>query len=350
MAGDGREVRRDGITAGMPSRRAVVRAGSAGASAGVAAMVASMLASMLAACGIRVELPAPTPGPPDRVPMPDEEAIVAAALRAQALAGLAHAVGDEPVATRHTAQAQVWAELLAAGGAPRPTATTTVSTSTALATPATATTATSASATGTSDSSAPASAGAPTTPPGPVRLGAAEAELPDPHSVRTHRDLHVAALAHDASTAALLGVAPQWPPADPLPPAAAVSLLGPTRAARYAVQVAAAHRPAIDRAPDLALDAALERRERALVAVAGSAAPAAPLGYTLPFAVRSPGDADRLVRTVLDSLVASGLDPLDALPPGSTTLLAVARLHAEAVTLAAGRGIAPAPFPGLVGR
>lgn len=309
----------------MPSRRALL--GALGVGTGLVAV---------AGCGIRLESQAPATATADaRVPIPDEALLLTLTDRATELAGLAARVPGTgapgaiaaAAAPRHTAQARVLQAILDAAAVPRPT-------------PAAASTGATAS--------HPAASSAPTGATA-AALGAREAALPAVQTASTHRDLLTALLAHDGATATLLGATPTWPtPPGSLPAVAAVAALGPTRAARYAVQVAAARRSVAARGADLELDAALRRREVALLAAAGTDAPAPALGYAVPTSSGAVVDPDRLVSAALTGLVERGLDPLAAVPADSPALVDVARLLAEAVVLAAARGVAVTPFPGMI--
>ncbi|MFZ1286732.1 MAG: hypothetical protein WAR57_06820, partial [Candidatus Phosphoribacter sp.] len=108
----GRADGRDGISAGMPSRRLLlVTAGWWGAalSAGVT----------LSACGLRLEDDLTLLPPALRRAMPDEDLLVAARTRAAALAVLARSALDGALlAGRHERQRDLLDALLDAGGVP----------------------------------------------------------------------------------------------------------------------------------------------------------------------------------------------------------------------------------------
>jgi len=327
----------------MPPRRTVLRAaGWVGLSA-----VAGI---GLAGCGIRLEDDAPPIPFVSRQPIPDEALLVAAYRRATALAGVAGRATGVPlapeVAQRHTRQAQVLRAILDAGQVPERIIS---------GPPGSTATATSGS-TGTSDGTATTtSTSAPTNAVRPpvtaeelarAARDTADASIAATGSFVTQRALGVAIAAHDAAGAASLAAPPVWPSRDPLPAPVATPLVEVTRACEYALEVAAAHLLDTDREALLATVAALTRREAALAA-ALTPNPLPALGYHLPFPVTGPGDARRLVSVVLRNLVDRGLDDLDRIPQGSSGLLEVVRLEAEAVTLAVAHGVAWPTMPGL---
>jgi hypothetical protein len=144
-----------------------------------------------------------------------------------------------------------------------------------------------------------------------------------------------------------LGDSVIWPAADPVSPDGAATLLEATRAAAYAFQVVAAQTNGNTRAAAITTHAALDTRETELAAMAGSAAPSAPLGYALPFPVNGPTPATKLAVQVLTTLVADGLAPLQNVPEGSTAVVTLVRFLVGASRLASSWGVAAVPFPGM---
>ncbi len=303
----------------MPPRRTLLRAG---AWTGLAAA----LAAGVSGCGIRLEDDAPEIPFLSRTPIPDEGPLIAAYRRATALADLAArargVVGASEVTERHTRQAQVLRAILDAGAVPEriirgpetPTASAPI--------PATLATV--------SASALAAAVGA-----------KARESIAAVGSFTEHRSLGASVAAHDAAGEMLT-----WPHRDPLPPAVANGLLSVTRACAYAVQVATAHLSAPERAGHLETLKALGRRESYLASTL-TPVPAPPLGYRLPFPATDPAQGRRLVTAALGNLVDRGLDGLDGIPLGSTALVEVVRLEAEAVVLATAHGVPWPAFPGL---
>ncbi len=191
-------------------------------------------------------------------------------------------------------------------------------------------------------------------PPTPAQLAAAEATALTATALDTlsgattlHRPTLTAVAASRAAAATGLGSTVAWPASDALPGAGLVRLLDATRAVAYGFEIVAAHLADDARAAALATLQQVRQREGGLLSAAGSAAPPEPLGYGLPFPVRTAGEARRLATTILTGLIARGLDPLTTLPTGSRAIGTLVRLQAEAVTLAAAWGVAPTPFPGM---
>jgi hypothetical protein len=322
----------DGIpAAGMPSRRVVVRAVGALAVVGV-----------LGGCRIRLQDDAPDLPFLQRVSIPDEALLVAAYRRAAALGDLAAATAGLPlgpeITTHHRRQATVLLGILTDGGVPgevlgpTPTATATAS--------------------------RPATSAAPTSAAAVTAVTAADLAGHEASAVTadaltaltgaaTRRTLLASVTAYSGAAATLLGSPAPWPTSQPLPPEVAATLLDATRAVTYAAQVAAAQVAGDQRQPVLATLTELARRETALAAVAGAAAHPAPLGYRLPFAVSTPEAASRLLTTAFSALVAGGLATVDSLPPGSRAVGEAVRLHAQAVALGHGWGVALTAFPGM---
>ena len=325
----------------MPPRRTVLRA------AGWASL-AMMAGAGLSGCRIRLQDDAPTIPFISRQPIPDEDLLVSAYRRAVELAAVAARASGVPLAAevtqRHTRQAQTVRAILAAGlvpdhviSGPAPTG------------PAPAGgTATSHTAT-----TSPTAAGAPAATAeelGHAARDAANGSIAAAGSFATHRALGVAIAAHDAAEATSLGAPPDWPTHDPLPPSVATALVEVTRACEYALQVAAAHLLDKERAALLATLVALSRREATLTAglTAGlTPEPKPALGYRLPFPVAGPEAARRLVVAVLGNLVDRGLDGIERIPAGSSAVLEIVRLQAEAVTLAVTHGVVWPTMPGM---
>lgn len=313
---------------GLPSRRLLLRA----------ALAAGGLAGAGAVGGCRVRLQDDAPALPflERRSIPDESLLVQSYRATSALAELAarvaHPVAAQ-VAPQHARQAAVIRGILTAGGVP----------SEAITGPT---------------PSGPATGATPTPPPqppaDPAVLAQSELAALAPQALTAlaaavaHRPLLSAVTAHRAATAAVLGVAPAWPAAPALPFTVAATALDANRAARYAVQVAAAHLGGPSREQALATLATLDRRVAELTAAAAAIARPAPLGYRLPFSVAGPDDAVRLLATALGTLAADGLVSAPDLPVGSAAYVALVRLHAEAVLLAHPWGVALTAFPGLV--
>lgn len=320
---------------GMPSRRHLLRGALA------AAVVTGVGA--LGGCRIRLEDDAPAVPFLERKSIPDEAVLVdtyrATSALAQLSARVPHPLAAQ-VAAQHLRQAAVVHEILTAGGVP----------STTIATPTTSTP-TNAAATGATPS--------PSTPPPPPdtpslatselaalttsALGAVSAAV-------AHRALLTAVTTHRVATATLLGAAPTWPAAPALPFGVAATALDATRAARYAMQVAAAHLDGARREQASGALATLDRRIAELVAAASGVARPAPLGYRLPFPIATADDAARLAATALSALVAGGLQSEPDLPTGAPAYVQLIRLHTEAVVLAHPWGVALTAFPGLVDR
>jgi hypothetical protein len=310
---------------------------------GVAGVVA---VGLLGGCRLRLEDDAPSVPFLPRKSIPDEALLIQTHREVRDLAAMAAGVtgleAARALAVHHERQAQVLRSILTAGGVPA---------SVIDAAPQPSSADTPASATGTAVP-APSPTG-----PAPVlaaALAAAEAQAVTPAALtalaqaEAQRQLLASISAHRAAAASMLGGVLAWPSGAMLPSDAAAAASEPTRQAVYAVQVAAARLPADGRAPYLDLLAALQRRESSVAPGGGPQGGEAPIGYALPFPVTNPDDAGKLVRTVLDALVARGLDPLTLLPAGSPAVAEVVRLQAEAAVLRLPWGGALVPFPGLV--
>lgn len=300
-------------------------------------------AVLLAGCDVRLQDDAPALPLLQRRSVPDEAVLVAAVRRTTALGQLAGRVSQPPAAVTalaglHQTEAGVLRGRLTAQGVPlhvidedpEPGATAT----TAMTTP-------------TAAVSAPPPASA-------ADLGAAEVAATAsllaaaPPVTVANRPVLLSVASACAIAAEQLGATPAWPPADPLPAAAAVPLLDATRSAAYALQVVAGQTNGDLRARALTTRTQLESRAAELLALAGPAAPPAPLGYVLPFPVTDADTGTRLAGQVLTTLVAGGLEPLAALPVGSTAVVPLARLLVAAAGLARAWGVATGPFPGLL--
>lgn len=335
-----------GLPKGMPPRRTVLRgAGWTGLSI--------LLGLGLSGCGIRLEDDAPTIPFLSRQPIPDEALLVAAYRRAVELSAVAARASEVPlgaeVAQRHTRQAQVLRAILDAGQVPERV----ISGPAGAATgsppllPTAAPTAAPTAGTTTGAATAPTGPAAVSADElGPTARGMADASIAAAGAYVTHRALGVAIAAHDGATANILGAPPAWPAGDPLPASVATPLLEVTRASGYALQVAASHLLDTERTRLRATIVALSRRE-ATLAAGLSPAPLPALGYRLPFPVTTPAEARRLVIAILSNLIDRGLDGIERIPAGSSALIEVVRLEAEAVSLAAGHGVSWPTMPGL---
>lgn len=321
------------IAAGRPARTRVARRDVLKA----AAWGALAPAGLLTGCDVRLQDDAPALPLLQRRSVPDEAVLVAAVRRTTALGQLAGRVPQPPAAVTalaglHQTEAAVLRGRLTAQGVPlhvidadpEPGATTP---------------------TGAVSAPPPASA---------ADLGAAEVAATaslltalTPVTV-ANRPVLLSVASACAIAAEQLGATATWPPADPLPATVAVPLLDATRSAAYAFQVVAGQASGDLRTRALATHTQLESRAAELLALAGSSAPPAPLGYVLPFPVTDADTGTRLAAQVLTTLVAGGLEPLAALPVGSTAVVPLARLLVAAAGLARGWGVATGPFPGLL--
>lgn len=298
------------------------------------AAVALTSAALLADCGIRLEDSAPRIPLLQRKSVPDEALLIDAVRRLTTLTQLAGRVPKPSDAitalgTLHRTQVEVLRGRLVQAGVPNHVidgSTPTNSPSAAVSAPASATAA---------DVKAAQSA----------TVTALLGGLPS----ATNENRTVLASVGAACAAGLdrLGDSVIWPAADPVPAEGAATLLEATRAAAYAFQVIAAQTSGDTRSMALTTHTALDAREQELAAMAGSAAPAAPLGYALPFPVSGPTPATRLAAQVLTTLVTDGLAPLQNVPERSTAVLTLVRFLVGASRLASGWGVAPVPFPGM---
>ena len=316
------------------TRRAVLRWGVGGG-----ALAAGLT---LAGCGVRIDDGATVPFL-TRQRMADEDILLAAYRREVVLVRLTGAATDPDPATvalvrsaapRHTEHAAAVRAILVAGGVPDH-----------LIDPPTST----GSATGSQTGS--------TTPPPPVpatvaaiRDAALEAAGPAATSAvdratTDHALVLASVAAHAAVLAASLGGPPPSSPA--LPASAAAALLPPTRAAAYAVEVAAARIPAADRTRALATVAWLRARERDWVTAAGPLAPLPDLGFRLPGPVASPAEATASIGAALAGLVAVGLSPLATSDRPAGMAGAVVSAHVETIRHAMTWGVPLSAFPGL---
>jgi hypothetical protein len=307
-----------------PSRRDVLRT----------AALAAVAAPLLGACAIRLEDDAPAIPLLPRKSAPDEAVLVELVRRTTALAQTAGRVADPNDAVSrlsaiHRTQADVVRARLTSAGVPNYVidgpAPSTTSPTAAVSAPSTASP---------KDLSTDETA----------LVAALLAALPT--VTATNRAVVASVVALGGAAVEMLGARVSWPAADPLPPAAAVPLLDSTRSAAYAFQVVAAQTSGNLRAVAAATHTDLESRAAELVGMAGSSAPAEPLGYALPFPVSAPEAASRLAGQVLTTLVSGGLAPLATLPEGSTATTTLVRLLVGAQRLGRGWGVAPVPFPG----
>lgn len=291
--------------------------------------------AVVSGCDLRLEDDAPPLPILQRKSVPDEAVLVDAVRRTSALAQTAGRVASPSdavtrLAALHGTQSEVLRARLTAQGVPNHV----------IDTPSPTT-----SAAGTAAVSAPPPAALPELVAAEQAiLGALVAALP---GVTTDNRAVLASVAAACGAAVeVLGAQPAWPAADPLPPPAAVPLLDGTRAAEYAFQVVAAQTSGEVRARALATHTDLGRRETDLLAMAGSSAPAPPLGYALPFPVTGADAAGRLATQVLGTLVAGGLAPEGTLPEGSSSVVTLVRLLVDAQRLGRGWGVPSAAFPG----
>jgi hypothetical protein len=307
-----------------PTRRAVLRL----------AALSGIAAPLLAACDVRLEDDAPTIPLLQRKSVPDEAVLVDLVRRTTALAQSAGRVANPTDAIGqlsglHQTQAGVLHARLTSAGVPNHVID---DPSTPAETP-------------TAAVSAP-----PTATPQDVAGGESAllaALLPVlPTVTAANRAVVASVVASCGAAVELLGMAVTWPTADPLPPSAAVPLLDGTRSAAYAFQVVAAQTGGNLRERAVRTHTDLVSRAAELLAMAGSSAPAEPLGYALPFPVTAPDVATRLANEVLTTLVAGGLVPLTTLPEGSSATTTLVRLLVDAQRLGRGWAVAPVPFPG----
>jgi NOL1/NOP2/fmu family ribosome biogenesis protein len=161
-----------------------------------------------------------------------------------------------------------------------------------------------------------------------------------------NRALGAAVLLFHGSSAHHLGTEVSWPIVA-LPPAAAATALDDMRAARYGLQVAAAHLERTDRAHATTTIAALTAQIDGLIELSGASARPAPAGYTLPFPVTDTDTARLLVRTVLGGLVDASLRPLADLGETSGAVPEIVHRAIAVVDLALGWGLALPALPGI---
>jgi hypothetical protein len=307
-----------------PSRRDVLRTAALAAVAGL----------LLGACAIRLEDDAPAIPLLPRKSVADEAVLVELVRRTTALAQTAGRVANPTNAVSrlsaiHQTQTDVIRARLTTAGVPNyvidgPAPTTTSSTAAV---------------------SAPPTATAKDLAAGETGLVTAVLTAL-PTVTAANRAVVASVVASCGAAADLLGARMSWPTADPLPPAAAVPLLDSTRSAAYAFQVVAAQTSGNLRGVAAGTHTDLESRASELVGMAGSSAPAEPLGFALPFPVAAPEAASRLAGQVLTTLVSGGLAPLATLPEGSTATTTLVRLLVDAQRLGRSWGVAPVPFPG----
>ncbi|KRE61622.1 DUF4439 domain-containing protein [Nostocoides sp. Soil756] len=294
----------------------------------------------LAGCGIRLEDDASrVPLVPARTPVPAEDLLVALTVDSLRLATLAGAVAaplGPALATIHRRQHTVLRTTLLRGGVPA----TTLDAASAAdpSSPATPSPTPSPTVTGTPEPSLVLARAEAAAAAGAGRFAGVDESLLAP----------VAALHAQRFAAATLltGRAPTVPTARPDGDAAA-DLAAATSAATYLVEVAAARSSGAARERAVTTLTAL----RALHAdqVAGNDHPRDVLGVPLPFPVRSPADASRLVTTAVTDLRTT----TGAALPGLTGTQRAAGLAAATrwlgtVEVEAHRwGVPLAPFPGL---
>lgn len=297
------------------SRRVLLRTTIATGAAGVLAAVAG--------CGVRLQEDAPEIPFLTRQKSPDEDLLLAAYHRENALAAAtALATSPDPALTdvlrqasnRHSEHSRVLRAILSTAGVPDhlidPPAAATSATS-----PRPVGSLTPLTSTGTTSSTPTVPAPVPTD----VILGlasvASSSTVTDAIDTASTYRLQLASVAAHAGILAVVLGAPQT--VARLPGAAAARLLPPLRAAAYAVEVAIPRLPASDRVAAVTLLASLRARERVWVTAAGPSAPVALLGYTLPGPVTSPETAVTTVRAALGAMIADCFRPLD-LPLGAT--------------------------------
>ncbi|MEP6797005.1 MAG: DUF4439 domain-containing protein [Lapillicoccus sp.] len=304
----------------------------------------------LSGCGIRVGQPEPslTP-PPARQPVADEAELLTALGDALRLAGDAAATAPQSGGTRllaavHAEHAVALRAVLRAAGVPD------LVVASSLSSPSAGPSASSTGKPGATPTTAPSRL-----PVSPGQLAGAEGAAVSAQALggvagttSAHRPVLVAVATRRALAVTALGGTVAWPASNPLPAAAAAALLTPTRAVVYGFEVITARLPEPERAPALATLTALRQREAGLTSLAGDAAAPEPLGYDLPFPVASAADARRLATTILTGLVARGLDPLAAVPLGSSAVGTVVRLQTEALSLGSPWGVVPPSLPGMV--
>ncbi len=288
-------------------------------------------------CGVRLEDDAPhLPLIPTREPIPAEAALLELLDQTRRLAGWAQALGPrsgmaKQLGAVHRQQATRLAEALRARGVPEGLV-----------------------AAAEAGRALPAAAAPATT----KALGSLEAAAlrPSAEGPLMSADAHLrpmvcALLAQRAAAAALLGTAVSQPPATWPSPELAVAPLKAARAAVYGFEVVAAQSGTADAKRSRATLATLQAIRDRLEALAGSQAPAAELGYALPFPVRSPSAARRLARQVLQGQRAALAGQLGDLPTAESSTRNAAPqlirwLGATEAELHRWGG-ALAPFPGL---
>ena len=308
-----------------PTRRVLLRT----------AVLAAVTGPLLAACDIRLEDDAPPIPLLPRKSVPDEAVLVDLVRRTTALAQAAGRVSKPTQAVAglsslHQTQADVLRARLTSDGVPNYVIDGTSTTSTTSPTVAV---------------SAPPAATARDLAAGETALVTAVLSALPTVTAAT-RAVVASVVACCGAAAELLGATISWPPADPLPPEAAVPLLDATRSAAYALQVIAAQTGGNQRAVAVSTHTDLTARASELLGMAGSAAPPDPLGYALPFPITAPDWAARLANQVLTTLVAGGLAPLASLPDDSTATTTLVRLLVGAQHLGRSWGVAAVPFPG----
>ena len=293
-----------------------------------------------ASCGIRLEDDAPRlPLVPTRTPVPAEAALVELTRDTAALVDQAGAVGDalsDDLAVLHRRQHTVLRTTLARQQVPLTAldaGTTTQSTPTPPASPS----------------------GSPSVAPTAQQRaalaaaeGAAAASAGDLAGVGRDLRATVAALHAQryAAAALLAGRAPSVP-TDPVDLAPVADLAEETAAAIWLLEVVSARSTGGQRTRS---DTSLEAL-RAVLAdqVAGGARPEQALGHPLPFEVRTPADAARLAREVLEALRAGygpHLEPV-VTQGGARGMAALTRWLGSVEVEAHRWGLDLRPFPGL---
>lgn len=168
------------------------------------------------------------------------------------------------------------------------------------------------------------------------------------HATSDNAAMLAALLAFDAAGATVQAAAPTWS-GERLSATTATAILPSVRAAVYGMEIIAAQTAVRDRslasAGVVAMNAARSRLEPA----AGAKAPAARLVYPLSVQPTTVAARATLARDLLTDVVTACAGQVRSAPGTTGDLLGLVHVWSDATALGWRWGVAPEPFPGLIG-
>lgn len=166
-------------------------------------------------------------------------------------------------------------------------------------------------------------------------------------SSTTNRAMLLALAAQHMESARLLGAEVDWPPLQGPVGAAAVPVLARTRPAVFGLEVVAARSLGEERELFEGVLGPLRAITRALTTLAGDTAPVPPLGYDLPEPLDDEDDRLQLARDLVHDIAPAALSVADRAGEDVEQVRSLVRIVSEADRWGRELTVDPAPFPGM---